>query len=577
MKLTIKSKRLGVFVFFDRDSLIDDYVLYMLDSLNDAVDHIIFVSNTSLPENELKKLNKYNIDINIRENSGLDAGAFKYLYDKYGIEYLSSYDELILMNDTFFGPFKPFKEIIEKMNNKDLDFWGLTANYDSVDGTGKAKDGFIHSHIQTFFVAYRQSVLKSNFFDLYWKDYNINKNNSFVSVVNNHESYFTYLLEKNGFKWDTYVDLAHYKKNDIKNNYNIYGYSAFSLIKYFDCPFIKRKNFVFDKNCALYMNDGLDTKRALEYIKNNSLYDVNMIYKNIKRLYKPYDLYQGLNLNYVVNNEFESKYKNLIIANICGQKTYELSKVYFDNIKQSEVLLLTENRQLVKNTDIEYCESIVTYINANKERLISEYDNICLLNIKDNNDCFQEVIDSNVIRLLDNTVKSDNYIHGIANILENEIVDVLFVPESIHNKNIMNLTGKSRNLLIRSLNNKKIVDAVNSKLVKLFDGVWFKSFVLNDITDYNLSFEQFVGLFDILTDNLYGKAYSKEYIESDVIALENIFKYFFYNENLELSFPNRMLNMDNTSFFRKKFRIIVPFRIRRNLKRILKKYKKSDF
>ena len=105
MKLSKTSKRLGVFVFFDRDSIIDDYVIYLLDSLNEAVDKILFVSNCNLSKEELKKLDKYNIDINIRENKGLDAGAFKYVYDKYGKDYICEYDELILLNDTFFGPF----------------------------------------------------------------------------------------------------------------------------------------------------------------------------------------------------------------------------------------------------------------------------------------------------------------------------------------------------------------------------------------------------------------------------------------------------------------------------------------
>lgn len=573
MKITEKSKRLGIFVFYDRDFIIDDYVIYMLDSFNAAVDNIIFVSNVELSESELKKLDKYNIDINIRENKGLDAGAFKFVYDKYGADYLSSYDELILMNDTFFGPFKPFKDIINDMNNRDLDFWGLTANYESKDGTGRAKDGFIHSHIQTFFVAYRQSVLKSNFFNNYWKKYNINKNNSFVDVVNNHESYFTYLLEKEGFKWDTYVDLKHYKKDERKYNYNVYGYSAYGLIKYFGCPFIKRKNFVFDKNCALYMNDGLDTKRALEYIKDNELYDINMIYKNIKRLYKPYDLYQGLNLNYVVHDaeNYNSNFKSVIIANVCDVNAYKLSEPYFSSINNSHVLLFTENLEISKLLNIKYEQSIVNYIINNKHSLINKYDNICLLHLDDNYNGFQEVIDSNIIRVLDNMVKSDKYINGVTNILNSSIVDILFAPESLHNKNIMNLNGRKKFLLKQSTDCKDIIDDDNSKIIKSFNGVWLKSSVLNDIDKTGFSFEQFIGLFDILTNNLYGKVYSEEYIENDVIVFENILSSLLYNKDLEMSYPNKMSFIDGSSFFRKVFRNIVPFALRKKLKRLVRK------
>ena len=135
MKLNKKSKRLGIYIFYDKDNIIDDYVIYMLKDLNKAVDNIIFVSNSKISKEEEKKLNGLNIEINIRENIGLDAGAFKYVYDKYKREYLCQYDEVLLLNDTFYGPFKPFKEIINEMNDKDIDFWGLTANFDSKDGT----------------------------------------------------------------------------------------------------------------------------------------------------------------------------------------------------------------------------------------------------------------------------------------------------------------------------------------------------------------------------------------------------------------------------------------------------------
>lgn len=570
MKLTKSAKRLGVFIFYDRDQMIDDYVMYMLDSLNDAVEKIIFVSNSDLSKEELSKLDKYNIDINIRENKGLDAGAFKYVYDKYKREYLSSFDELILLNDTFFGPFRPFKDIINDMGDRDIDFWGLTANFNSPDGTNHSKDGYIHSHIQTYFVAYRKNVLESDFFNKYWSKYDINKNNSFEKVVNNHESYFTYLLEKQGFKWDTYVNLDHYKKDEIKYNYNIYGYSAYTLLKYYNCPFIKRKNFVFNKLDALYMNNGLDTYKSLEWIKENTNYDINMIYKNILRLYEPRDLYQALNMNYIVSEKEDKKAKKLIIANINDEKSYELGKLYFNNIKKCDIKLYTENKNII-NKEIEYTNNLYKKIIDTRNDLIKKYDYICLLDLKADDNSFQEVNDSNVIRVLDNSIKSDEYINGVVDIFENEIVNILYLPESFHNKNIKNLSGYNRMKNIEKINKRLSIKLpIDTTFVKSFDGLWIKSNVLNNIKEYDISYYELLSFFDIFCNDLFGKIYSDEYIKSDILSLEIIGNYSLNKYRKNMTFPITLSYSNTYNVLRRAFRRIVPMSTRKKLVKFFK-------
>ena len=237
-------KRLGIFVFYDKDGIVDDYVLFMLNSLKDATEDIIIVSNSKISDTEKKKFLAFTNKIKIRQNVGLDAGAFKDIFDEYK-EFFKEFDELILLNDTFYGPFTSFKKICKSMEKKDIDFWGLTANYDSVDGYGNLPDKMIHSHIQTFFIVFRNNILKSSAFIKYWEKYNIKKMQNFLDVVTKHEIAFTYYLEQAGFKWDTYTNLANYHSKNIKENYNVYAYDSYNLIKNYNCPFIKRKNFVF--------------------------------------------------------------------------------------------------------------------------------------------------------------------------------------------------------------------------------------------------------------------------------------------------------------------------------------------
>ena len=110
MVLGKNNKKIGVFIFFDRDGIVDDYVTYLLDDLVNSLDDLIIISNSYLDCDNKNKLLKYTDKIDVRNNVGLDAGAFKYAYDKYK-NYFNEFDELTIINDTFFGPFIPFKKI----------------------------------------------------------------------------------------------------------------------------------------------------------------------------------------------------------------------------------------------------------------------------------------------------------------------------------------------------------------------------------------------------------------------------------------------------------------------------------
>ncbi len=572
MILTKKSKRLGVFIFFDRDNIIDDYVIYMLESLKEAVDDIIFVSNSDIKKEELPKIEKYTKEINIRENIGLDAGAFKFVYDKYGEDYIKQYDELILINDTFFGPFEPFKNIINSMNEKDLDFWGLTANYESKDGTGSAIDGYIHSHIQTFFVAYRKSVLESKFFNDYWKKYNMKKNNSFENVVNNHESYFTYLLEKEGFKWDTYIDLSHYYSENRNYNYNIYGYSAYTLLSLYKCPFIKRKNFVFGKNDSLYLNSGIDTVQALEWIKENTDYDTNMIYKNIIRLYKPEQLYQTMNMNYIIREEkTETNKKYFILAFIEDEKSLDIVKYYLSRLNNVDYELISTK---VNNKEVKHIDNFASYFEKNKKHFMNKYDYMCLLDLKGKNKNFQEVVDSNLIRVLENSIYSNKYINTLIDKMENNNIGIAYLPESVHNKYIMNITGK----IFKDIKNylyESNQDKAHNIIIRSYEGIWINTqlFKNNSLKKYTM--KDLIFLSDNMLEKsnmLLCKIYNERYIINDLLCFEHISKSCLSSDEMYLSFPNKMIFVDNASIFRKIFRKIVPLKYRKILKRKMRKW-----
>lgn len=108
-------KRLGIFVFYDKDGIVDNYIDYLLEDLSKSLSDLIIVVNGILNDNGKKIFLRYTDRIVIRKNIGFDAGAYVDILLNYiGQENLKKWDELILCNDTFYGPFIPFSDIFAR-------------------------------------------------------------------------------------------------------------------------------------------------------------------------------------------------------------------------------------------------------------------------------------------------------------------------------------------------------------------------------------------------------------------------------------------------------------------------------
>lgn len=150
-------KRVGLFCFYDHQGIVSEDVLYLLDELRRNLSYLAIIVNGEVKDPE--ELKKYADTMICRTNTGFDAGAYKYaLQDECIFTEIENSDELILCNDTFFGPFIPFRDIFVQMESDDCDFWGLNL---SVSG--------FEDFLQSYFLVFRSTVLRSgavySFFD----------------------------------------------------------------------------------------------------------------------------------------------------------------------------------------------------------------------------------------------------------------------------------------------------------------------------------------------------------------------------------------------------------------------------
>lgn len=100
--------RLALYVFWEKDGIVRDYVTYYLNALKEVAQDIIVIVNGKLSAEGRKKLEELGADILVRENEGLDFAAWKAALEDIGWDKLSLYDELILCNSSCYGPVYPF-------------------------------------------------------------------------------------------------------------------------------------------------------------------------------------------------------------------------------------------------------------------------------------------------------------------------------------------------------------------------------------------------------------------------------------------------------------------------------------
>ncbi len=248
-------KRLSVVAIYDSDGIIYDYLEYYISSLYKISSEMILIVNGYLQKGEEQKLNKYTSQIFIRDNQGYDAAAYKYFFENIYIDQIERYDEIILTNDTCFGPFISFEDIFREMEKKNSDFWGINFF-----------DNNLFQFIQSNFL-----VFKRNTFRIV-RQYFIEKIDEkafskHVVCMQFERGLFQYLCEKK-YRYSYYVD---------KNKLDPYA-SPDILIEKYNCPLLKKR--AFEINWEKY-NDNLIN--AIRIIDKKYRYDIKYIKEYLKR------------------------------------------------------------------------------------------------------------------------------------------------------------------------------------------------------------------------------------------------------------------------------------------------------
>ena len=118
--------RLSIFVLFCEKNEVRKYVVDYLNNLLKISTKVVVVVNGSISSQSLQKLNDIGVVVKVRENHGLDFGAWQDCIEDLGWQNILHYDELVLCNSSCYCLSKGFDESFRKMRSSKCDFWGMT-------------------------------------------------------------------------------------------------------------------------------------------------------------------------------------------------------------------------------------------------------------------------------------------------------------------------------------------------------------------------------------------------------------------------------------------------------------------
>lgn len=372
--------RLCIYVTYSKENKIKEYVGYMLKALRKCSTTLYLVCNYSEVSDGLEFAEPYVDGIYYRENRGLDAGAYKdMLCTLLGWDTVYQYDELVLMNDSFLGPFYDFERYFNLMEDITCDYWGMTRNF-----TGEITSiGYRYEpHIHSYFLVFRKRALNSQPFRNFWENFVYPQ--TFTETVLNYEIKINEHLERAGYSSMAITDVFGLAFGDNEIAYYLYSYE---LIRDKILPILKKKSL-------LIRNAGFtNTLKAIEFIDERSLYPTNLIWDLLDSQfyienYTPDGIYS---LEF-----FYKKYKRIYIygAGVCGKNLV----LYFEHKgwKQEGILVSDKTGQdieckvfgetriddetgiIVSVVHKDVSEEIVKYIESNsnckREQLFVVYD-----------------------------------------------------------------------------------------------------------------------------------------------------------------------------------------------------------
>ncbi|TGL16495.1 hypothetical protein EHQ46_18450 [Leptospira yanagawae] len=253
-----KNDKLVLFSTFNLHGKITENLKFYLKNLYELGSDIVLVDTSPISlESEINSIKPYLNQYIWRENIGYDFGSWK--TGLFKTEQWREYNQIILTNDSIYGPLYPLNPIFQKFSSLDIDVWGLTDSFE------------FEYHLMSYFLVFQNKVINSDAFLKFWQNLNFYPTKLKKLLILEYEVGGTKYWLKNGFKLGSFIDYKILNPN-IDTRYFMNPTHVYwdKIIKDYNYPFIKR-----DLIKALIAERSTDQIELL--LKDNRHYNVKYI------------------------------------------------------------------------------------------------------------------------------------------------------------------------------------------------------------------------------------------------------------------------------------------------------------
>lgn len=514
------TNRLVIFCFYDRNGHAAKFIPRLLEGLMPHLRRLVVIVNGKLDDESRAMFERFTQYIIVRDNAGLDTGAYKQALLQVGWDQLAQFDEVICMNDTCLGPVYPFSEMFAEMAKRPVDFWGITA----YAGEKVSELETFPTHVQAYWHAYRHSLVTSTAFQEYWET--MEPSSDYAANTRQHEIPFTLHFENLGFTWDTYVDWRKYKK------YSSYPlmFMPMELLRDDRCPVFKRRLFFESSMLFMEHTAGQAMIELYEFLHDRTDYDTDLIWDALLQSYNVADLRQSMHLDYVlpthaVNPVSPStpKLSSAFLFNIAVPDALDVSIRYVANVPDDTDLYIVTQDELMPDVkkaldahgitrDVQFLptqargrEAAALLVASRDVVLSGKYDVIgfahdhMLSNEETSRFAHGSVALSVNYKLLENTVGSPEFVRNVLGLFaKNACLGQVCPPQTYHSVYFhahhptdWNGHFEGTQTLLGRLGISVPLDPSKSSVSALCNCLWFRPDALRPLFEYAWDYEDF--------------------------------------------------------------------------------------
>jgi len=331
---------------------------------------------------------------------------------------ISEYDELILFNDTVFGPLYPLDDMFSKMAGDDCDLWRVT------------------KHDNYFVVVKKNVFTDAGFVDILMEYGNDGFDRKFAEYI-----------DTKGFYVSAYINTT--PLDSIYDKHDHCLTSPYTLIKDYKMPFLKTA--IFNKGIELSISMREEIREAFDFIDKCTEYNIDLVWQHIIRTCNMVDIKQNLSLNYVLPVRYEiAEYHNknqkvAVIVHLAYPSLLDSCLAYLANIPEFCDVFVTTYAPEIKAI-LDKSHRIKSILVTNRGRdisalligcrgIIEDYDIICFTHDKKTSGGKgpYAVGKSYYYSIWENTLASREYINNILiTLIENPRLGLLAPPLPLH-------------------------------------------------------------------------------------------------------------------------------------------------